>query len=166
MMVVRYRNREEQGEENDLVLPNRIHLEDDQTLQDGSGHTAPGPNKSWTQPYQNPIPIRSSGNRGDEACTVQGSHRFPHVCGHWNSTGYHICSILPGQIHGKPRAHTHWEAVKCVIRYLKGTKHAKLILGKGGMLTWEELNYQNRSGMQGYSNADGNSQEHHHAISG
>ena len=62
--------------------------------------------------------------------------------------------------------HAHWEAVKRVIRYLKGTKDAKLILGKGGMLTWEELNYQNCSGMQGYSDANGNSQEHHHAISG
>ena len=37
----------------------------------------------------------------------------------------------------------HWEAVKCVIRYLKGTKDAKLILGKGSTLMWEELNYQN-----------------------
>ena len=36
--------------------------------------------------------------------------------------------------------HTHWEAVKHVIRYLKGTKDAKLTLGKGSTLTWEELN--------------------------
>ena len=62
--------------------------------------------------------------------------------------------------------HAHWEAVKHVIRYLKGNKDAKLILGRGGTLTWEELDYQNRSGMQGYSNADMNSQEHRHAISG
>ena len=62
--------------------------------------------------------------------------------------------------------HAHWEAVKRVIKYLKATKDAKLILGKGGMLTWEELDYQNRSGMQGYSDADGNSQEHCHVISG
>ena len=34
------------------------------------------------------------------------------------------------------------------------------------MLTWEELDYQNCSGMQGYSDANGNSQEHCHAISG
>ena len=61
--------------------------------------------------------------------------------------------------------HMHWEAVKCVIRYLKGTKDAKLILGKGGTLTWEELDYQNCTRMQGYSNADRNSQEHHHTIS-
>ena len=32
----------------------------------------------------------------------------------------------------------HWEAVKRVIRYLKGTKDAKLILGRGGTLSWEE----------------------------
>ena len=61
--------------------------------------------------------------------------------------------------------HAHWEAVKRVIKYLKATKDAKLILGKGSMLTWEELDYQNHSGMQGYSNADGNSQEHCDAIS-
>ena len=36
----------------------------------------------------------------------------------------------------------HWEAVKKVIRYLKGTKDAKLILGRGGALTWEETDRQ------------------------
>ena len=36
----------------------------------------------------------------------------------------------------------HWEAVKRVIRYLKGTKDAKLILGRGGALTWEETDRQ------------------------
>ena len=57
--------------------------------------------------------------------------------------------------------------MKCVIRYLKGTKDATLTLGKGSMLTWEEVNYQNCSGMQGYSSdADRNSQEHRHAIFG
>ena len=61
--------------------------------------------------------------------------------------------------------HAHWEAVKYFIRYLKGTKDAELILGKGGTLSWEELDYQNRSRMQGYSKADGKSQEHRHAIS-
>ena len=55
--------------------------------------------------------------------------------------------------------------MKHVIRYLKGTKDAKLILGKGSTLSWEELDYQNFSGMQGYSNADGNPQEHRHIIS-
>ena len=61
--------------------------------------------------------------------------------------------------------HTHWEAVKHVIRYLKVTKDAKLIFGKGGTLSWEELDYQDHSWMQGYSDADGNSQEHRHVIS-
>ena len=56
--------------------------------------------------------------------------------------------------------------MKHVIRYLKGTKDAKLILGKGNMLTLKELDYQNCSGMQGYSDANGNSQEHCHVISG
>ena len=45
-------------------------------------------------------------------------------------------------------------------------KDAKLILGKGGTLNWEEPDYQNCSRMQGYSDADGDSQEHHHVISG
>ena len=34
----------------------------------------------------------------------------------------------------------HWEVVKRIIRYTKGTKDAKLTLGKGGTLRWEELN--------------------------
>ena len=36
----------------------------------------------------------------------------------------------------------HWEAVKKVNRYLKGTKDAKLILGRGGALTWEATDRQ------------------------
>ena len=39
--------------------------------------------------------------------------------------------------------HMHWEAVKRVIRYLKGTKDAKLILGRGGTLSWEEAGRTN-----------------------
>ena len=38
--------------------------------------------------------------------------------------------------------HAHWEAVKHVIRDLKGTKDAKLILGKGSTLSWEGLDYR------------------------
>ena len=60
----------------------------------------------------------------------------------------------------------HWEAVKRVIRYLKGTKDVKLIIGRGGTLSWEEAGRTNRFGIEGYSDADGNSQEHRHAISG
>ena len=61
--------------------------------------------------------------------------------------------------------HAHWEAVKWVIRYLKGTKDVKLILGKGGILTWEEADRQSQSGVKGYNDTNGNSQEHRHAIS-
>lgn len=48
----------------------------------------------------------------------------------------------------------HWEAVKCVFRYLLGTK--KLSLCYGGA----------RKGLEGFVDADGASQEHRHAISG
>ena len=61
--------------------------------------------------------------------------------------------------------HVHWEAVKRIIRYLKGTKDAKLILGRGGTLTWEEADRQSRLGVKRYSDTNGNSQEHRHAIS-
>ena len=60
----------------------------------------------------------------------------------------------------------HWEGMKRVMRYLKGTKDAKLVLGKGGTLTWEGTERPSRSGVKGYCDADGSSQGHCHAISG
>ena len=62
--------------------------------------------------------------------------------------------------------HTHWEAIKQVIRYLTGTKNARSILWKRGTLTWEEAERWSQSGVKGYSDTDGNLQDHHHAISG
>ncbi|KAF7353238.1 Transcription factor [Mycena sanguinolenta] len=49
---------------------------------------------------------------------------------------------------------THWEAVKRVFRYLQGTKDWRLTYGAG------------KAGLEGYSDADGMSQENRRAISG
>jgi hypothetical protein len=49
---------------------------------------------------------------------------------------------------------------------LKGTKDVKLVIGKGGTSPWEEKDFQTRMVLTGYCDADGNSQEHRHAISG
>ena len=49
---------------------------------------------------------------------------------------------------------THWEAVKQIFRYLLGTKDWKLVY-RG-----------TNDGLEGYTDADGSSQEHQHAISG
>ena len=48
----------------------------------------------------------------------------------------------------------HWEAVKCIYRYLLGTKKLALTFGEG------------KQGLEGFTDADGASQEHRHAISG
>jgi hypothetical protein len=53
-------------------------------------------------------------------------------------------------------ARIHWEAVKHVFRYLQGTKNLQLTYGGKGCTI----------GLVGYSDADGMSQEHRHAISG
>src|ERR1700678_2230730 len=49
----------------------------------------------------------------------------------------------------------HWEAVKRVLRYLKGTKDLKLTYGKSG-----------NQGLEAFIDADGATQEHRRAISG
>ena len=46
----------------------------------------------------------------------------------------------------------HWNAVKCVLRYLKGMKDYKLTLGS------------NQEGLSGYADADWASQDHRHSI--
>lgn len=48
----------------------------------------------------------------------------------------------------------HWEAVKRIFRYLKGTKELELVYGG------------DKRGLVGYTDADGASQEHRRAISG
>ena len=48
----------------------------------------------------------------------------------------------------------HWEAVKWVFHYLKGTKDVCLVIG--GMQT----------GLEAFSDADWASQDHHHSTSG
>jgi hypothetical protein len=48
----------------------------------------------------------------------------------------------------------HWEAVKRVFRYLKGTKGTCLVIGGS------------QGGLEAYSDADWASQEHRHSISG
>ena len=49
---------------------------------------------------------------------------------------------------------THWEAVKHIFRYLIGTKTLKLVYGATD------------GGLEGYTDADGATQEHRQAISG
>ena len=49
---------------------------------------------------------------------------------------------------------THWEAVKRIYRYLAGTKGLALMFGA------------RKKGLEGYTDADGASQEHRHMISG
>lgn len=55
--------------------------------------------------------------------------------------------VNPGRI--------HWEAAKRVIRYLKSTKELKLTYGA-----------DERRGFEGFTDADGATQDHRHAISG
>ena len=62
--------------------------------------------------------------------------------------------------------HAHWEEVKRVFRYLKGTMHWKLTIGMGGHWDWAEPEKRDRVGLEGFMDADGASQYHRHSISG
>ena len=57
----------------------------------------------------------------------------------------------------------HWEAVKRVFRYLKGTREHMLTIGKSGTLPWND---KERTGLDGYCDTDWASQEHRHSMSG
>ena len=61
--------------------------------------------------------------------------------------------LTVAQFSNKPSM-VHWEAVKCIYRYLAGTKGLALTFRAG------------KKGLEGYMDADGASQEHHHTISG
>ena len=60
----------------------------------------------------------------------------------------------------------HWEEVKRVFRYLKGTIGWKLTIGKRGYWSWAEGDKRDRIGLEGFTDADGASQYHRHSISG
>ena len=51
----------------------------------------------------------------------------------------------------------HWEAVKHVFHYLKGTWEHMLTIGKSGTLPW---NNKECTGLKGYCDANWASQEH------
>ena len=83
------------------------------------------------------------------------------VVGTWPDIAYTISYLARFMAN---YGHAHWEAVKWVIRYLKETKDVKLVLRKGGTLTWEEADRQSWLGVKGYSGANGNLQKHCHAY--
>jgi len=57
----------------------------------------------------------------------------------------------------------HWEAIKRVFHYLKGTCEHTLTIGKHGTLSW---NNKTCTSLQGYCNVDWASQGHQHLMSG
>ena len=85
-----------------------------------------------------------------------------HVC----LSGNEICISQPPNegvpVHAEP-GRPHWEAVKRVFRYLKGTHEHALTIGEGGTLPWND---KTCTRLQGYCDADWASQEHQHSMSG
>jgi hypothetical protein len=52
------------------------------------------------------------------------------------------------------------------MRYLKGTLNLRLVMGEKGEWYWGEEGLKIRNGLEGFTDADGASQWHRHAISG
>ena len=92
------------------------------------------------------------GERENEESSLQASNRLTWTAVATRPDIAFAVSLLsqflenPGQI--------HWNAVKRVFQYLKGTKDSKLTLGN------------NHEGLIGYTDADWESQDHRHSISG
>jgi hypothetical protein len=59
---------------------------------------------------------------------------------------------------------THWEEVKHVFRYLKGTADWKLTIGVGGHWNWAEEGRQDRISLEGFLDVDGASQYHRYCY--
>ena len=61
--------------------------------------------------------------------------------------------------------HPHWEEVKCVFHYIKGTIGWKLVIGTGGHWRWTEQGKQDWTCLEGFSDTNSASQHHQHSTS-
>src|SRR5882672_2175112 len=80
--------------------------------------------------------------------------------GMWPNITFSVSFLLQFmQNPGRP----HWEVVKRVFRYLRGTRDYSLVIGSSGCLEWTG---GSQDGLQGFCDADWASQEHCHSTSG
>jgi len=80
--------------------------------------------------------------------------------GMWPDITFSVSFLLQFmQNPGRP----HWEVVKRVFRYLRGTRDYSLVIGSSGCLEWTG---GSQDGLQGFCDADWASQEHRHSTSG
>ena len=141
MLATRHQDRQGLQELDNLLLLSHLHTEDSGTLQDKRCKSTihnhhPSHNLSKSQ-----LPVSDSDieeMRHIPYMEAVGSLMYA-VIGTQPDIAYTISYLA--RFMANP-GHVHWEAVKRVIRYLKGTKDVKLVLRKGGTLTWEEAKRQ------------------------
>ena len=85
--------------------------------------------------------------------SLSRGNQIAYVCLSWNLPDISFAVSTLSQFLDNPGS-VHWEAIKRVFHYLSGTKDWGLTYGGG------------KEGLEGFTDADGASQEHRRAISG
>jgi len=108
-------------------IATRLHRLYHPTIQLDRFETISDPHGSMRTTFEIPITYEISRYCSNEERTLSRGSGFIDVCCNGNTTGHRVCRVDGGPIFGQSWA--HWEAVKRIFRYLRGTQKLELVYG-------------------------------------